>query len=100
QVGHQDPTNRSGPYQGTAPHTGNFPGVGERGFRFGEAEVDQFAVSANAAFNVGERSQLYLTAIASDRDITSFAFYRSRNHNCQCNLLAQVYSECYVPEIN
>ena len=100
QVGHQDPTNRSGPYQGTAPHTGNFPGVGERGFRFGEAEVDQFAVSANAAFNVGERSQVYLTAIASDRDITSFAFYRSRNHSGQGNLLAQVYPEGYVPEIN
>ena len=26
QVGQQDPTNRSGTYQGTAPHTGNFPG--------------------------------------------------------------------------
>ncbi|RRN58868.1 TonB-dependent receptor [Pseudoxanthomonas sp. SGNA-20] len=100
QVGQQDPTNRSGPYQGTAPHTDNFPGVGERAFRFGEADVDQFAVSANAAFNVGERSQVYLTAIASNRDITSFAFYRSRNHRNQGALLAQVYPDGYVPQID
>ena len=32
QAGHQDPTNRSGTYQGTAPNTGNFPGVGEKAF--------------------------------------------------------------------
>ncbi|KAF1701136.1 TonB-dependent receptor plug domain-containing protein [Pseudoxanthomonas suwonensis] len=100
QAGQQDPTNRSGRYQGTAPHTGNFPGIGERAFRFGEAEVDQSAVSANAAFNVGERARIYLTAIASNRDITSFAFYRSRNHSDQGALLAQVYPGGYVPEIN
>jgi len=100
QVGSQDPTNRSGTYQGTAPHTGNYPGVGEKAFKLGDPEVDQFAVSANAAFNVGEHSQVYATAIASNRDITSFAFYRSRNHSSQSALLAQVYPNGYVPEIN
>lgn len=100
QVGHQDPTNRSGPYQGTAPHTGNFPGVGERAFKMGDPEVDQFAVSANAAFDIGDSSQLYATLIGSNRDIVSFAFYRSRNHSGQGALLAQVYPDGYVPEIN
>ena len=100
QVGHQDPTNRSGAYGGTAPNTGNFPGVGEKAFKLGDAEVDQFALSVNASFNVGERSQVYATAIASNRDITSTAFYRSRNHSNQGALLAQVYPNGYVPEIN
>ncbi|WP_028920001.1 TonB-dependent receptor plug domain-containing protein [Pseudoxanthomonas suwonensis] len=100
QVGQQDPTNRSGTYQGTAPHTGNFPGVGERAFRMGDPDVEQYAVSANASFNIGENSELYATAIASKRDIVSFAFYRSRNHSNQGALLAQVYPDGYVPEIN
>ena len=100
QVGHQDPTNRSGTYQGTAPDTGNFPGVGEKGFKLGDPDVDQFAISANASLNVTENTHLYATLIASDRDITSFAFYRSKNHSGQGALLAQVYPDGYVPEIN
>jgi iron complex outermembrane recepter protein len=100
QVGHQDPTNRSGTYQGTAPNTGNFPGVGEKAFKLGDPDVDQFAVSANANLNLGDNAHLYATLVASDRDITSFAFYRSRNHSNQGALLAQVYPDGYVPEIN
>ena len=99
QTGHQDMTNRSGPYQGTAPHTGNFPGVGEHAFKLGDPDVDQTAVSLNATFNVGENTHAYATFIGSQRDITSFAFYRSRNHSGQGALLAQVYPNGYVPEI-
>ena len=100
QTGHQDMTNRSGAYQGTAPHTGNFPGVGEKAFKLGDPDVDQSAVSINAEFNIGERTHAYATLIGSDRDITSFAFYRSKNHSGQGALLAQVYPNGYVPEIN
>jgi len=100
QVGHQDPTNRSGTYQGTAPNTGNFPGIGEKAFNLGDADVDQFAVSANANLHLGDNASLYATLVASNRDITSFAFYRSRNHSSQGALLAQVYPNGYVPEIN
>ena len=100
QVGHQDPTNRSGTYQGTAPNTGNFPGVGEKAFKLGDADVDQFAVSANANLNITDNTHLYASVIGSDRDITSFAFYRSKNHSGQGALLAQVYPNGYVPEIN
>ncbi len=100
QVGHQDPTNRSGTYQGTAPNTGNFPGVGEKAFKLGDPDVDQFAVSANADLHVTDNVDLYATVIGSNRDITSFAFYRSKNHSGQGALLAQVYPNGYVPEIN
>src|SRR5690606_19785235 len=96
QARQQDATNRSGRYHGTAPHSGILPGIGEHAFRVGEAEVDQPAVSANAAFNVGGCARIYLTAIASNRDITSFAFYRSRDLSDQCALLPQVYPGGYV----
>ena len=100
QAGHQDPTNRSGTYQGTAPNTGNFPGVGEKAFKLGDPDVDQYAVSLNANLDITDNAHLYASVIGSKRDITSFAFYRSRNHSGQGALLAQVYPNGYVPEIN
>ncbi|QNN47621.1 TonB-dependent receptor [Thermomonas brevis] len=100
QTGHQDMTNRSGAYTGTAPNTGNFPGVGETAFKLGDPDVDQSALSVNADLKVGDNTSLYLTAMGSKRDITSFAFYRSKTHNNQGALLAQVYPDGYVPEIN
>lgn len=80
QLGRQDETDRSGPYQGTAPHTGNFPGVGETAFIIGDPRAQTAAVSADAGFDFSNAVSGYATAIASNRDITSFAFYRSRNH--------------------
>ncbi|WP_028838729.1 TonB-dependent receptor plug domain-containing protein [Thermomonas fusca] len=99
QTGHQDMTNRAGPYQGSAPNTGNFPGVGQTAFKLGDPDVDQAALSLNANLNIGENN-LYVSAMSSKRDITSFAFYRSKNHSGQGALLAQVYPDGYVPEIN
>ena len=100
QTGHQDMTNRSGPYQGSAPNTGNFPGIGEKAFKLGDPDVDQTAVSVNAQFNIGDNTHAYATLLGSQRDITSFAFYRSKNHSGQGALLAQVYPNGYVPEIH
>lgn len=100
QVDSQDRTNRAGAYQGTAPHAGNNPGVGETAFVFGDPEVDAAAVSANAGLQLGENASLYATLMASNRDITSYAFYRSRNHSGQGALLAQVYPDGFVPQIH
>ncbi len=100
QISQQDPTNRSGAYQGSAPNTGNFPGVGEKAFVTGDPEAQTAAVSANASFQFGEGARGYATALASNRDITSFAFYRSRNHSGQGALLAGIYPDGYVPQIN
>ncbi|MCA0393437.1 MAG: TonB-dependent receptor [Proteobacteria bacterium] len=100
QISRQDETNRAGPYQGTAPNTGNNPDVGEVAFKFGDPAADYKSVSANFGFDLKEGVNLYANAIASNRDITSFAFYRSPNHSGQGALLAQVYPDGYVPEIN
>lgn len=100
QLTQQDETNRAGPYQGTVPNTGNNPAVGQVAFVYGDPQVDAGAVSANAGFDFSDNVSAYATAIASNRDIVSFAFYRSRNHSSQGALLAQVYPDGYVPEIN
>jgi iron complex outermembrane receptor protein len=100
QLAQQDETDRAGPYQGTAPNTGNNPGLGEVAYVYGDPKVEAGAVSANAGFAFTDNISAYATAIASNRDITSFAFYRSRNHSNQGALLAQIYPDGYVPEIN
>ena len=56
QAGHQDMTNRAGPYQGSAPNTGNFPDVGQTAFKLGDPDVDQSALSFNANLNIGENN--------------------------------------------
>ncbi|UNU10356.1 TonB-dependent receptor plug domain-containing protein [Xanthomonas translucens] len=99
QISQQDATNRAGPYQGSAPNTGNYPGIGETTFVYGDPQVDATAVAANGEFRFSDHVTGYATAIAGNRDITSFAFYRSRNHNGQSALLAQTYPDGYVPQI-
>ncbi|TMN20554.1 TonB-dependent receptor [Pseudoxanthomonas sp. X-1] len=100
QVGYQDPTNRSGAYAGSTPNTGNFPSVGQKAFVIGDPDVDAGAVSASTSFDFSDHLSAYATAIASNRDIDSYAFYRSKNHNNQSALLAQFYPDGYVPVIN
>lgn len=97
QVTRQDETDRAGPYGGTAPNTGNNPDVGEVAYVYGDPKVDAEAVSANAGFDFSDNLSAYATTILSNRDITSFAFYRSPGHNA---LVPQVYPNGYVPEIN
>ena len=100
QVSQQDESNRAGPYQGTTPNTGNFPSIGEKTFVVGDPRVDATAASANASFNFSDNVSAYASALLSNRDITSFAFYRSPNHSGQTALLAQIYPDGYVPQIN
>ncbi|KAF1715263.1 TonB-dependent receptor [Pseudoxanthomonas yeongjuensis] len=97
QLTQQDETDRAGPYQGTSPNTGNNPAIGQVAYIYGDPKVDAAAVSANAGFAFNDHINGYATAIASNRDIISFAFYRSIGHN---PLVPQVYPDGYVPEIN
>ncbi|MGN7832143.1 TonB-dependent receptor plug domain-containing protein [Pseudoxanthomonas sp. 22568] len=97
QVTRQDETDRAGPYGGTSPNTGNNPDIGEVAYVYGDPEVEAEAVSANAGFEFSDNLSAYATTILSNRDITSFAFYRSPGHN---PLVPQVYPNGYVPEIN
>ena len=100
QILQQDESNRAGPYQGTTPNTGNFPDIGQTTFVVGDPQVDATAASANASFQFSDRLSAYATVLASNRDITSFAFYRSRNNSGQGTLLAQTYPDGFVPQIN
>ncbi|MFT4199027.1 MAG: TonB-dependent receptor [Pseudoxanthomonas sp.] len=100
QVGLQDATNRSGAYSGTSPNTGNYPSVGEKAFIIGDPKVRSGAVSANGSFDFSDNVTGYATVIASNRDIDSYAFYRSKNHSSQSALLALYYPDGYVPVIN
>ena len=97
QVTRQDETDRAGPYGGTSPNTGNNPDIGEVAYVYGDPKVEAEAVSANAGFEFSDNISAYATTILSNRDITSFAFYRSPGHNA---LVPQVYPNGYVPEIN
>ncbi len=97
QLTKQDETDRAGPYQGTAPNTGNNPDVGEVAFVYGDPKVDAAAISANAGFEFSDNWSGYATAIASNRDITSFAFYRASGNS---NNILSLYPEGFVPEIN
>nr|WP_295383259.1 TonB-dependent receptor [Pseudoxanthomonas sp.] len=97
QVTRQDETDRAGPYRGTSPNVGNNPDIGEVAYVYGDPEVEAEAVSANAGFQFSDNLSAYATTILSNRDITSFAFYRSPGHNA---LVPQVYPNGYVPEIN
>ncbi len=100
QISQQDESNRAGPYRGTTPDTGNFPAIGEKTFVVGDPRVDATAASANLNFNFSDNVSGYANALLSNRDITSFAFYRSPNHSGQSALLAQVYPDGFVPQIN
>lgn len=99
QLTHQDHTNRAGPYNGNAPGTGSNPGLGEVAYIYGDPQVDAAVVSANAGFDFSPGVQGYATATASNRDIVSYAFYRSPSHSSQGPLLAGIYPDGYVPEI-
>ena len=102
QVGHQHGTNRAGAFAGPAnlAHTGNNAGLGEVGFVVGDPQVESGALSANASIQAGDNVDLYATLILGKRDIVSYAFHRSKTHSGQGALLAQVYPDGYVPQIN
>ena len=99
QVSDQAHTNRAGPYNGTAPLTGNNPAVGQVAYKYGDPEVEAAGVSLNSQFSVSDTVTAYATAMATNRDLVSYAFYRSPNHSSQGALLAQYYPDGYVPEI-
>jgi iron complex outermembrane receptor protein len=103
QLSQQDHTNRAGPYNGRASSTTNYPATaGTKTYIVGEPDVDSTAVSANGEFVFNDHLSAYATAIASNRDIDSYAFYRStRNTNANyAALITALYPNGYVPVIN
>src|SRR5690606_14722014 len=99
QLTQQKETNRAGPYTpfaAPAPNTGNNGDLGEVSFIYGDPIVDAGAVSVNSGFEFSDQVTGYATAMASNRDITSFAFYRASGNT---NNIPAIYPEGFVPEI-
>lgn len=76
QLNQQDPTDRARAYAG-APSVSQ-PAVGRKAFKIGDPEVNAQAVSANTEFAFTDSITGYAFATASNRDITSFAFFARR----------------------
>ncbi|WP_290890995.1 TonB-dependent receptor [Arenimonas sp.] len=95
----RDQTDRARPYvlsPGVTVRPVTAPPPGEVVQRYGDPEIDQYALSANASFDVGDALTLYGFANASRRDALSNGFFRtaadSRN-------VPAIYPNGFLPQI-
>ena len=96
QLGRQDATNRARPFAGTPGPTQ--PAPGQKAFVIGEPDVDFGAVGANLDYALTDSLSLYGFATATNRDITSFAFFRAPANPTQN--IPSIHPDGFVPEIN
>ena len=96
QTGQQDLTNRARPYAG-APSVSQ-PAVGQKAFVIGEPEADFSAISLNAGFALADSITAYAFSALSNRDITSFAFFRAPGNPTQN--IPSIYPDGFLPRIN
>ena len=96
QANQQDYTNRARPFAGTPGPTQ--PEPGQKAFVIGDPEVDAAAASFNAGFDLGDTLSLYAFGTVSNRDITSFAFFRAPGNPNQN--IPSIYPDGFLPEIN
>lgn len=96
QLSQQDATNRARPFAGTPGPTQ--PALGQKAFVIGDPQVDAGAVSFNTEFAFTDTLSLYAFGAASNRDITSFAFFRAPRNPTQ-NILS-IHPDGFLPEIN
>jgi iron complex outermembrane recepter protein len=96
QLSQQDETNRARPFAGTPGPTQ--PELGQKAFVIGDPRVDAGAVSFNTEFSLSEGLGLYAFGAASNRDITSFAFFRAPGNPTQN--IPSIHPDGFLPEIN
>lgn len=96
QLDQQDRTNRARPFAGTPGPTQ--PEVGQKAFVIGDPEVDAAAAAFNAGFDISDAMSLYAFGSVSNRDITSFAFFRAPGNTSQN--IPSIYPDGFLPEIN
>ncbi|MBJ6980198.1 TonB-dependent receptor [Luteimonas sp. MC1895] len=96
QLDQQDRTNRARPFAGTPAATQ--PALGQKAFVIGDPEVDAGAAAFNAGFDIGDALALYAFGSISNRDITSFAFFRAPRNPTQN--IPSIYPDGFLPEIN
>ena len=96
QINQQDHTNRARPFAGTPGPTQ--PEPGQKAFVIGDPEVDAAAASFNAGFDISDTLSLYAFGSISNRDITSFAFFRAPGNPSQN--IPSIYPDGFLPRIN
>ncbi|KLJ00135.1 TonB-dependent receptor [Luteimonas sp. FCS-9] len=96
QVGQQEATNRARPFAGTPGPTQ--PALGQKAFVIGEPEVDFGAVGFNTDIALTDAISLYGFGTASNRDVTSFAFFRAPANPTQN--IRSIHPDGFLPEIN
>ena len=96
QVNQQDNTNRARPFAGTPSPTQ--PEPGQKAFVIGDPEVDAAAASFNAGFDISDTLSAYAFGSISNRDITSFAFFRAPGNPNQN--IPSIHPDGFLPEIN
>lgn len=99
QAGQQDQTDRARPYvlgPGTTSRPATAPPFGEVVQRYGDPEIEQVALSANAEFSPAEGVTFYAFGTGSRRDALSNGFFRpaldSRN-------IQAIYPDGFLPRI-
>ena len=63
----------------------------------GDPDVDFGAISLNAEFDLGDSITAYAFSAISNRDITSFAFFRAPNNTAQN--IRSIYPDGFLPQI-
>ena len=96
QLNQQDRTNRARPFAGTPGPTQ--PAPGQKAFVIGDPEVDAAAASFNAGFDISDTLALYAFGSISNRDITSFAFFRAPGNPSQN--IPSIHPDGFLPQIN
>jgi len=94
QFGDQDRSNRARPYSGAPSLTQPVPG--QKVAVIGDPEIETAAFSVNTRFALTDTLAVYGFALVSNRDATSFAFYRAATHPTQ-NVPA-LYPDGFLPQ--
>ncbi len=96
QLSQQDYTNRARPFAGTPAATQ--PALGQKAFIIGDPEVDAASFAFNSEYAFTDALSGYAFGAISNRDITSFAFFRAPGNTSQN--IPSIYPDGYLPEIN
>ena len=94
QFGHQDQTDRAGPYGGA--QTATSPPVGQVVQRLGDPEVDNHSLSYNGEFDAADYLTFYSYGMYTRRETLSNGFFRSAGDSRN---IPEIYPNGFLPKI-
>lgn len=95
QFGHQDQTDRAGPYGGA--QTATSPPVGQVVQRLGDPEVDNRSLSYNGQFAAADYLTFYSYGMYTRRETLSNGFFRSAGDSRN---IRSIYPNGFLPQIS